>query len=618
MIINMQAKGDPPLVLLRHLLASYVLGWFLLGGCVAIGASGAIRPQPFLKAVSRIGFYTVAAAPILYALALIVGGPHLHVLTPIGLLLPVSFPSTSTFFGVLLYVWEDFLGMMLPRLSLLFPWATAMGFGGICLIWVAACEAETRRRRLALAGGLFMVFASMSRSAIVVLVLCAVARAFLAFPRRVQLVIVPSGVAVACAVLLGSTLSSGQPLEMFSGVLDDVREVRPGATAARDRIHDETELGRCRVTPVRQGLARRSRLPRGLSTDHEGGRDDVARQPLHVSRPLVPGRRRYRGDVDSGLEHHVRARGRVGRPSPDRAEQRGLDARHSPDRHERVDLRHGGAHLLRLRLARHRPERHRRIAALPLRSVLAPSGCGRRCRCGRFPRVAETENPRSLHARSSLPATTRQGCESDSSMSSAAHRAPRQRPHRGARRARHQEGKHRMKAPTALRETAHRFLDHAGYEREQWGRVVMRRESRRLVENLGPSRLRALEISGTFWADLPFKEYDSVCYPEYDVCTAALPRSFDLIIAEQVFEHLLWPYRAAAHVYQMLTPGEKTIAPGRRSKILFLRRNHKNVAALQEPPRYLKLMRGGDCIGQIRDQSGRSTDRYLFGCPRNA
>ncbi|HSQ01253.1 MAG TPA: O-antigen ligase family protein [Candidatus Dormibacteraeota bacterium] len=242
-IINMHAAGDPPWRLLRHLLASYVLGWFLLGGCVAIGASGAIRPQPFLRAVSRIGFYAVAAAPFLYALALILGGPHLHVLTPIGRLLPVELPSTSTFFGVLLYVWEDFFGLTLPRLSFLFPWATAMGFGGICLIWVAACEPETRRRRFALAGGVFMVFASMSRSAIVVLVLCAVVRMLLAFPRRVQLVIVPGGVAAACAVLLGATLSSGQPLAMFSAVLDDVREVRPGATAARDRVHEATALG---------------------------------------------------------------------------------------------------------------------------------------------------------------------------------------------------------------------------------------------------------------------------------------------------------------------------------------------------------------------------------------
>jgi hypothetical protein len=242
-IINMHAAGDPPWRLLRHLLASYVLGWFLLGGCVAIGASGAIRPQPFLRAVSRIGFYSVAAAPLLYTLALIVGGPHLHVLTPIGLLLPVSFPSTSTFFGVLLYVWEEFFGLMLPRLSFLFPWATAMGFGGICLVWVAACEPETRRRRLAMAGGVFMVLVSMSRSAMLVLVLCAVVRVLLAFPRRAQLVIVPGGLAVASAVLLGSTLISGRPLGIFSGAMNDVREVRPGATAARDKVYEATALG---------------------------------------------------------------------------------------------------------------------------------------------------------------------------------------------------------------------------------------------------------------------------------------------------------------------------------------------------------------------------------------
>src|SRR4029077_666244 len=104
-------------VLLQHLLASYVLGWFLVGACIAIGASGAIGPQPFLRAVSRIAFYSAAATLCLYGLALILGGDHLHVLTPIGLLMPLSFPSTSTFFGNLLYVWEDFFGLTLPPLS---------------------------------------------------------------------------------------------------------------------------------------------------------------------------------------------------------------------------------------------------------------------------------------------------------------------------------------------------------------------------------------------------------------------------------------------------------------------------------------------------------------------
>jgi 2-polyprenyl-3-methyl-5-hydroxy-6-metoxy-1,4-benzoquinol methylase len=34
---------------------------------------------------------------------------------------------------------------------------------------------------------------------------------------------------------------------------------------------------------------------------------------------------------------------------------------------------------------------------------------------------------------------------------------------------------------------------------------------------------------------------------------ALLEECFDIIIAEQVFEHLLWPYRAARNLFQMLT-----------------------------------------------------------------
>jgi SAM-dependent methyltransferase len=65
-----------------------------------------------------------------------------------------------------------------------------------------------------------------------------------------------------------------------------------------------------------------------------------------------------------------------------------------------------------------------------------------------------------------------------------------------------------------------------------------------------------LEISGDRWVDLGiFKEYKAVRYPDYDVTESALPQTFDLIIAEQVFEHLRWPYRAGRNVYQMLNPG---------------------------------------------------------------
>jgi SAM-dependent methyltransferase len=89
-----------------------------------------------------------------------------------------------------------------------------------------------------------------------------------------------------------------------------------------------------------------------------------------------------------------------------------------------------------------------------------------------------------------------------------------------------------------------------------WARVVMNRECRALVEALGPQGLKTLEISGHEWGKLyRFKEYQTTDYPEYDVCEKPLAQTFDLIVAEQVFEHLLWPYRAGRNILQMLNPG---------------------------------------------------------------
>ena len=94
-----------------------------------------------------------------------------------------------------------------------------------------------------------------------------------------------------------------------------------------------------------------------------------------------------------------------------------------------------------------------------------------------------------------------------------------------------------------------------GAEAEHWSRVVMRRECYHIIEELPLQELRALEISGNYFNKVSFKEYKTIQYPEYDICASSLPEEFDLIIAEQVFEHLLWPYRAGKNVYQMLKPG---------------------------------------------------------------
>lgn len=88
-----------------------------------------------------------------------------------------------------------------------------------------------------------------------------------------------------------------------------------------------------------------------------------------------------------------------------------------------------------------------------------------------------------------------------------------------------------------------------------WCRVVMDRETKRIVDDLPVNSLNTLEISGDKWKPTSFKSYRSVYFPEYDVCASILDEKFDLIIAEQVFEHLLWPNKAGKNVYSMLNEG---------------------------------------------------------------
>jgi SAM-dependent methyltransferase len=81
----------------------------------------------------------------------------------------------------------------------------------------------------------------------------------------------------------------------------------------------------------------------------------------------------------------------------------------------------------------------------------------------------------------------------------------------------------------------------------------MNRETRKLIESLDPKNLKVLEISGNYWNQPGlFKDYESVHFPHFDICSQLLEDRYDLIIAEQVFEHLLWPYRAGRNVYRML------------------------------------------------------------------
>lgn len=105
-----------------------------------------------------------------------------------------------------------------------------------------------------------------------------------------------------------------------------------------------------------------------------------------------------------------------------------------------------------------------------------------------------------------------------------------------------------------LKAALKRLSEVVGYDTTDWVRVVMYRRCFELVRELGPANLDVLEVSaGPHWKrEFRFRSYLGTSYPEFDICADTLDRKFDLIIADQVFEHLKWPYRAARNVRSML------------------------------------------------------------------
>jgi SAM-dependent methyltransferase len=85
-----------------------------------------------------------------------------------------------------------------------------------------------------------------------------------------------------------------------------------------------------------------------------------------------------------------------------------------------------------------------------------------------------------------------------------------------------------------------------------WCRFVMNRSTADFVAGLGPGRLDALEISGSAWRDVGFRTYEHVSYPDFDICRDRTSRTYDIVIAEQVFEHIRRPDRAARNIRGML------------------------------------------------------------------
>ncbi|MGH6785540.1 MAG: class I SAM-dependent methyltransferase [Novosphingobium sp.] len=108
----------------------------------------------------------------------------------------------------------------------------------------------------------------------------------------------------------------------------------------------------------------------------------------------------------------------------------------------------------------------------------------------------------------------------------------------------------------ALLSMAERAARQVGYDKTHVTRTVAYRAIDAWLDAQQCETWETLEIAaGWKWRQRTWGSYTEMNWPDHDICAAALDAQFDLVIADNVWEHLLHPWRAARNVLAMLRPG---------------------------------------------------------------
>ena len=94
-----------------------------------------------------------------------------------------------------------------------------------------------------------------------------------------------------------------------------------------------------------------------------------------------------------------------------------------------------------------------------------------------------------------------------------------------------------------------------------YNRKVSKQARHKWLRTLPLDQMDAAEISGKLGTGYNFLSYRQFWFPDWDVCKPGwteedgTPMQFDIILSDQVWEHLDYPWRATRNVYSMLREG---------------------------------------------------------------
>ena len=96
--------------------------------------------------------------------------------------------------------------------------------------------------------------------------------------------------------------------------------------------------------------------------------------------------------------------------------------------------------------------------------------------------------------------------------------------------------------------------------RKQWQRITMNDSIDAFLDSLGTAGLSAAEVSGDAHASRRWREYTTLPYPDFDLLDPVEEAGrYDVVICEQVLEHVPDPWLAVEHLRDLCAPGGHVI-----------------------------------------------------------
>jgi hypothetical protein len=109
---------------------------------------------------------------------------------------------------------------------------------------------------------------------------------------------------------------------------------------------------------------------------------------------------------------------------------------------------------------------------------------------------------------------------------------------------------------TGIERRVARRLRGGAPERDHWLRHTMYERVDGYIRGLPAEKHTALEVSGQFFGEHPWREYEHWHFPEFDLCNPGeITRTFDVVICDQVLEHVVDPCAAVRTLFALCADG---------------------------------------------------------------